>query len=487
VQTAAVPEVKRHLIGGEWVASRSGATLPTLDPATGRELAHLARGDAADVDAAVGAARQAFATGAWPAMAPAERGRLLLRVAALIRGEAEALALTESLDTGKPLSQARADVEVAARYFEYYGGVADKILGHTIPIAPGILDYTLREPWGVAAQIIPWNYPIQIGARGIAPALAAGNTVVVKPAEEAALTVLRLGELCQQAGLPPGVLNIVTGYGPEAGAALAAHPGINHLTFTGSVEVGVLVSQAAAANVVPVALELGGKSPNIVFADADLEQAVPTVVRSIIQNAGQTCSAGSRLLVEASAADAVVEAVRQRFAGLRLGPGREDPDLGPVITAAQRERVLSLIETGRRQGARVLVGGGVPDDPRLADGFFVQPTLLADVAPDAAVAQQEIFGPVLTVIPFRDVDEAVAVANGTPYGLVAAVWTRDVAKAHALAARIRAGQVFVNTYGAGGGVEMPFGGYGKSGYGREKGLEALLAYTQVKNVCIRYA
>jgi acyl-CoA reductase-like NAD-dependent aldehyde dehydrogenase len=476
---------ERMLIGGEWVDAAGGGTFETRDPATGTVLAAVPRGEAPDVDRAVAAARRAFESGPWPAATPAERGRILHRISAGIRAKADELARLETLDTGKPLRQARADVEVAARYFEFYAGAADKLLGQVIPLGPGFLDYSLREPWGVCAQIIPWNYPIQIAARGIAPALAAGNCVVSKPAEETPLTALRLGAIVLEAGLPAGVLNIVTGYGEEAGAALAAHPDIDHLAFTGSVEVGTLVMQAAAKNIVPVNLELGGKSPNIVFADTDPAAAVPVVVNSIIQNAGQTCSAGSRMLVQRLVHDEWVERVSARMREVKIGPGLEDPELGPLISEGQLNRVMGYLDVAKREGAEVVTGGARPGDPKLAKGFFVEPTLVDRVKPEMRIAREEVFGPVLAVLPFDDVEEAAALANATEYGLVAAIWTRDLSRAHSLARQLKVGQVYVNTYGAGGGVEFPFGGYKKSGFGREKGLEALLTYTQVKNVCVK--
>ena len=479
---------QKQLIGGEWVVSASGETVESINPSTGEVLVLLARGGEKDVDNAVRAARETFESAAWQDMAPAERGRIMNRIAALIRENKEELARLESLDIGKPLSQSRTDAEVAARYFEYFGGAADKILGTVIPVTPGILDFTVREPWGVSAQIIPWNYPMQIGCRGIAPALAAGNTVVAKPSVEGSLTLLKVGEIVVEAGLPPGALNIITGRGAEAGNALAAHPDINDCTFTGSVEVGIEVMRTTALNVVPVNLELGGKSPNIVFADADMESALPVMTRSIIQNAGQTCSAGSRLLVEESVHRQVVEAMTERFASLRLGQAVDDPDMGPMVSSAQRDTVEGYIRTGMEEGVRLATGGGRPSNPDLpTGGFYLQPTILDDADISFRVTQEEIFGPVLTVTPFKDIEEAARIANATPFGLVSAVWTRDISKAHWLATKIRAGQVYINTYGAGGGVELPFGGYRKSGFGREKGLESLIGYTQVKNVCIKYA
>ena len=476
------------LIGGEWVPSASGKTIESYNPSTGEVIANLARGTQEDVDRAVGAARDTFESAAWRDMVPAERGRILWRIANMIRERKEDLARLESLDIGKPLTQARNDAEVAARYFEYYAGMADKVLGQTIPVIPGIMNFTVREPWGISAQIIPWNYPMQIGCRGVAPALAAGNTVVVKPATEGALTMLTVGQIALEGGLPSGALNIVTGPGSEVGVALASHQDINHCTFTGSVETGIQVMEMAAKNVVPVNLELGGKSPNIVFADADLDQALPTVTRSILQNAGQTCSAGSRLLVEEGVHDRVVQALVERFRSIRIGQGVDDPEMGPVISQVQRDIIMDYIRIGVEEGVRLAVGGQRPSDPSLpSGGYYVQPTILDQASVSFRVSQEEIFGPVLTVSTFKDVEEVAEMANATPFGLISAVWTQDVSKAHWLASRIRAGQVFVNTYGAGGGVELPFGGYRKSGFGREKGLEALNSYTQVKNICIKYA
>jgi acyl-CoA reductase-like NAD-dependent aldehyde dehydrogenase len=475
------------IIDGNKSAASDGMTFDVYDPSSGDVLAHVAKATKADVDRAVNAARNALESKAWGGAAPAERGRIMIRIAGALRDRAEDLATLESRDNGKPLRQARTDVQVAARYFEYFAGIADKITGTTIPLGPGFLDYTVREPIGVSAQIIPWNYPIQIGARGVAPAMAAGCTVVLKPAEDAPMTALRLGEIALECGLPPGVLNVLPGMGPEAGAALASHPAINQLTFTGSVEVGIAVAKMAADNIVPVVMELGGKSPNIVFADADLDATVQGVANAIFQNAGQTCSAGSRLLVERKAHDELVARLADRARRMRVGPGVSDPDMGPIISKKQLETVDTYVRIGEREGARLAAGGSRPSDASLAKGFFYQPTLLDGVSPDMRVAQEEIFGPVLAIIAFDDLEEALGIANRSQYGLVAGIWTRDINKAMSIASRVKTGQVYINTYGAGGGVELPFGGYKKSGYGREKGLESLASYTQVKNVCVRFA
>jgi aldehyde dehydrogenase (NAD+) len=475
------------LIGGAERRSKSGATFESIDPSTGKPVAVVSLAQAEDVDDAVAAARAAFDGGPWSTMRPAERARLLLKLASFIRRDAESLALMESRDNGKPLRQAKTDVEVAARYFEFYAGVADKLMGRTIPVSAGLLDYTVRDPVGVSGQIVPWNYPIQIAARGAAPALAAGCCVITKPSAEAPLTALRLGQLANEAGLPPGVFSVVPGRGSGAGARLAAHPGVDQITFTGSVETGTEVMKLAAAHVCPVVLELGGKSPNIVFADADMTLAIPAVTNAVFQNAGQTCSAGSRLLVEEAAHDLVLDLLRKHIAGMRLGPGVDDPDMGPVISKAQAERVLEYIGIGTREGATVAIGGKRSSEPRLRDGYFIEPTVLDDVGAGMRVHQEEIFGPVLAVTTFSNADDAIRLANGTEYGLVAGVWTTNVNTALRVATGMRSGQVYVNTYGAGGGVELPFGGVKKSGFGREKGIEALDSYLSTKNVCIRFA
>ena len=474
------------IINGERVAASDGGAFDVFDPSTGDVFATVAKATKADIDRAVETAHAAFEGKAWGGMLPAERGRIMQRIAAALREQVEELATLESRDNGKPLKQARTDVQVAARYFEFFAGIADKIMGNTIPLGPGFLDFTVREPIGVSAQIVPWNYPIQIGARGVAPALAAGCAVVLKPSSEAPMTALRLGEIGLACGLPPGVLNVIPGTGSEAGVALASHPDINQLTFTGSVDVGIGVAKMAAENVVPVVMELGGKSPNVVFADADFDLAAAGVANAIFQNAGQTCSAGSRLLVERKAHDAFVAKLVQRANAMRVGPGVSDPDMGPIISKKQLETVEQYVGVGAGEGAKVAAGGARPADPSLGKGYYFQPTLLDRVTPDMRVAQEEIFGPVLAMIEFDDIEQAVEIANRSQYGLVSGIWTRDINKAMSLASRIKAGQVYINTYGAGGGVELPFGGYKKSGYGREKGLESLASYTQVKNVCIKY-
>jgi aldehyde dehydrogenase (NAD+) len=475
-----VGETQPAIIGGEPVATDE--QIAVVDPATGAAFAATAACGADEVDAAVSAARAGL-DGGWRRTTAAERGALLRGVARAIEGDAEELSRLESLDTGKPLSQARADVAVAARYFDFYASAAEGLAGATLAGARGTFAYTLREPWGVTAHVIPWNYPLQIFGRSAAAALAMGNCCVVKPAEEAPLTVLRVADLAIEAGFPPGALNVVTGYGETTGAALTNHAGVDHISFTGSVEVGKIISHAAAEHVIPVTMELGGKSPNIVFADADLERTIPAVVNAILQNGGQTCSAGSRLLVQEPVHRAVVDLVRERFAATTIGSPVEDPDLGPLISAVQRERVLGF--TGwAREHARVEFGGSALTGGRFGDGFFVEPTLVDDVDPASSFAQQEIFGPVLAVTPFSTVDEAIELANGTDYGLVAGVWTTDVSTALRMSRDVVAGQVFVNTYGASGGVELPFGGFKQSGHGREKGAEGLRGFGQVKTSVI---
>lgn len=470
------------LIDGKWVDA-GGSYFDLLNPSTGKPLTRVAKCGKEEIDRAVAAARKAQ-NGAWKTTTPAERGRLLHKVAALLLEQKNRIARLESLDTGKPLAQAEADCVVAARYFEFYAGIADKIGGVTIPLTLDFLDYTEREPLGVVGQIVPWNYPLQMSARGLAPCLAAGNSIVVKPAEEACLSAIELGRLCKEAGIPDGVVNVVPGYGTDAGAALASHPDVNLVAFTGSVETGSTVMQSAAKNVVPVLLELGGKSPNILFEDANLDKALPVVVKSAFQNAGQTCSAGSRVLVHRSRYDEVVERLVGLARKYRVGPGIGNSDMGPVISERQWKRVMGYMDIAREEGAEIATGGKRPEGADCEGGFFIEPTIFANVNSDMRVHSEEIFGPVTAAVPFDDDIEAAQIANATPYGLVAGVWTQDITRAHRIAREISAGQIFVNSYGAGGGVEIPFGGYKKSGFGREKGLEAINFYSQTKNICI---
>lgn len=470
-------------INGVWGAASSGEYIEVQDPATGLPMAKIARGLDADVNAAVQSAKKALP--AWANCVPVERARVLAAIARRILQEKEFLAKLESQDTGKPLQQAQADAVAAARFFEYYAGVADKVQGSSIPMGPEYFDFTVREPLGVNAQIVPWNYPMQIACRGLAPALATGNTVVLKPAELACLSVLEIARICHEEGLPAGVLNIVTGFGHEAGAALAAHPDVNLIVFTGSVQTGRTVMRAAAENIVPVLLELGGKSPNIVLPDADVKSIAPLLLKAAFPHSGQTCSAGTRILVHRSLHAKLVAELSTLIKQLKVGPGSQSPEIGALVSQNQRHKVQEYIDLASQEGATVIQGGVLIDGADMAAGCFVMPTLLDNVKVGMRVHQEEIFGPVLSVVPFDDVDQAIEIANATEFGLVAGVWGKDVSVTHRIAQRVQAGQVFVNCYGAGGGVEIPFGGYRKSGFGREKGLDALLSYTQVKNICVR--
>ena len=474
----------RMFIDGERAWAGSGATFDAIDPATAEVFSTVAQGDKGDVESAVEAARAAF-EGRWAGLPPVRRVRILNRLASMLRERSREFAELESLDVGKPLRQAEDDVAAAAGYFEFFAGVADKVFGSSIPLGAGFLDFTLREPLGISAQIVPWNYPLRLAARGIAPALACGNAVVAKPAAEAGLSVIKLAELAIEAGLPAGVFNVVTG-GRETGAALASHPGINHITFTGSVPTGIAIMKAAADNVVPVTLELGGKSANIVFADADLDRAAASAATTLMQNSAQTCTAPTRLLLEESAHDRFVEVLSSRIKKIRMGRGLDNPDMGPVVSERQMRRVLGYIEKGAGDGATALTGGRRADTPDLAPGYFIEPTLLDCVARGTVLEQEEIFGPVLTVTTFQSIDDAIGIANGTPYGLVTGVWTRDLSKALTVATAVKSGQVRINSYSVEGSIGLPFGGYKRSGFGREQGVEALANYTQLKNVMINF-
>lgn len=464
-------------IAGTRQPASDGGTITTIDPATGDDHAAVARASAVDVDLAVQAARDAFP--AWRDTPPEERGRVLGQIATLIRDHAEELAELETRDQGKPLSQARSDMEGAARYFEYYGGAADKIEGRSVPMGPDQIDFTVREPYGVSAQVTPWNFPGNLFARGVAPALAAGNAVVLKPAPQTPLSSLRLAELCTEAGLPEGLINVIPGPGDPTGATLTSHEGVDTITFTGSVRTGKAILRAAADNVTPVTLELGGKNPALVFPDADLEATAEWIDRAIYTNAGQVCSAADRVVAHEDIHDEFVEAICRRAMAYDFGPGMTDPEMGPLVSEEHFERVMGYIDLATDEGAKIAQGGSAVD----REGYFVEPTVLTNVTPDMRVAQEEIFGPVLCVLSVESEAEAVAVANDVEYGLVAGVFTGDVSRAHRLARKLEAGNVYVNKW-FGDTVQTPFGGYKDSGMGREKGLEALDSYLQTKNVAI---
>ncbi|HEU5035577.1 MAG TPA: aldehyde dehydrogenase family protein [Nocardioides sp.] len=482
LEDSGLPPTMTAVVAGRWTAPVGARVHEVHDPGTESVIAEFEESSADLVAEAVEDAHRAW-QGEWAAMAPAQRGRVLLSCARAFRDQGDVLARLESLDTGKPLSQARADIEVSARYLEYYAGAVDKLSGETIPQPAGTFAFTVREPYGVVAHVTPWNAPVSQMMRGVAPSLAAGNAVVVKPSELTPLSSALAAVLMAEAGLPAGLCNIVLGEGSTTGDALTRHPLVQHITFTGSLAVGRVVGRIAADRVVGCSLELGGKSPTIVCADADLEKAAAAGALAVIRNSGQSCFATTRLLVHRGVQEQFLELVAARMEGLSVGHGLDDPDLGPLVSEKQRARVLDMVSAARADGARIVAGGSTGDRER---GHFVLPTLLADVTNDMPIARQEVFGPVQSVIAFDDVDEAIRMANDTPYGLSAGVFTADLGRAHRVAAALKAGQVQVNRY-AGAGVEVPFGGYKESGIGREKGMEALRHYSQVKSVIMSVA
>ncbi|QFU84548.1 aldehyde dehydrogenase family protein [Natronorubrum aibiense] len=467
-------------IGGKWMSAVDGEHLLTINPATEKPLAEVAAAQATDVDRAVEVAREAYP--AWRDTSPDERGRIIYRIGQLIREYGDELAALESLDQGKPLSQAESDIESAARYFEYYAGAADKVEGRSIPVGSKQVDFTVREPYGVSVQITPWNFPANLFARGVAPALVAGNTTVIKPAEQTPLSTLRLAEICAEAGIPDGVVNVVTGFGKPTGSALTSHPDVDTITFTGSVPTGQAIMKQAANNVTPVTLELGGKNPAIVFPDADLDKTTNWIARAIFTNSGQVCSAADRVVIHEDVHDEFVSRFVDCAESYEIGPGAQDLDMGPLASADQLEKVLRYIEIGHKEGATLATGGNALD----RDGFFVEPTVFTDVENDMRIAQEEIFGPVLTVIPFTTESEALEIANDVEYGLVSGIFTDDIKRAHRFAQRLEAGNVYINKW-FGDTNQTPFGGYKKSGIGREKGLDALESYLQTKNIAVNIA
>lgn len=475
---------KKLFIGGEWRESRSGETFETINPATSEPITQIALASDEDVDLAVRAARQAFEEGDWAKLSAADRGKILWKIGDLLMQYADEVAYLETIDCGKPIAESRhIDIPMVAELFQYYAGWATKIHGETIPVKGPFFNYTLREPIGVVAAISPWNFPLLLASWKIAPALAAGNTIIVKPSEQTPLSVLRLAEIAQEAGLPPGAFNVVTGPGNRVGTALVRHPGVDKIAFTGSTTTGQQIMREAAGTLKKVTLELGGKSPNIVLADADLDQAARGAFVGIFYNKGEVCAAGSRLFVEESVHDELMERLIARTQKATPGdPLNPKTRLGPLASQAQLEKVAHYVEVGKQEGARLVVGG---DRPQIGDGkgYFFNPTIFDEVSNTMTIAQEEIFGPVLATIPVKDLDDAVRQANATIYGLAAAVWTKDIKKAHRVARGLKAGTVWINTYNIYD-VASPFGGYKQSGFGRELGVHALEHYTQVKSVWV---
>ena len=473
-----------NFIANTSAPSSSGQTIAVVDPSDGQVYDEIQRSNASDIDQAVRAARLGFDS-AWSKLGAAERGRLLMGLSQKITAHAQELTDIEQRDCGKPTKQARADAVALARYFEFYAGACDKLHGETIPYLDGYSVLTWREPHGVTGHIVPWNYPMQIFGRSVGGALAAGNVCVVKPAEDACLSLIRVAQLAAEVGFPAGVISIVTGYGHEVGDALVRHSGIDHISFTGSPTVGTLIQQVAAERHCPVTLELGGKSPQIVFTDADLDAAVPAIINAIVQNAGQTCSAGSRVLIEQAIYEPLLKRLGEAFQKLRVGPATLDLDVGPLIRHSQKQRVQQFLQEARNANIPTVAQGQIVAEAPTS-GFYQAPTLLRDVPVTHRVAQEEVFGPVLCAMAFRDEAHAVELANATQFGLVAGVWTSDGGRQFRMARRLRSGQVFINNYGAGGGVELPFGGVKSSGHGREKGFEALYGFSTLKTVAIKH-
>ncbi len=471
-------------VGGKWVPSHSGKVYPVHNPAYGSVLAEVPRGDPMDASLAIQAAKAAFVDPSWRGIDPSKRGRILYKIGQSVREKIEELAKLETSNNGKPIGQAKGDVAYAARLFEYYGGLADKIQGDTIPLPGNRLDYTLKEPLGVTAHIIPWNYPIALASRSIAPALSVGNTVVAKPASFTPLTLLKVAEIAKASGLPDGVLNVVTGAGGEIGEEIAKNPEVKLIVLTGSTETGRHVMEMASRNLTRVVLELGGKNPNIVFTDAELSRAAQGVIEGIFSNAGQMCWAGSRLIVEESAKERLLEKVLEGISAMKLGDGL-DPStrMGPLVSESQRKRVMGYVELGLKEGAKLLIGGKPPNEKKLKDGFFFEPTVFSGASSEMRIVREEIFGPVLSVQTFSTLEEAIEIANDSEYGLYAGVWTSNLRTAHRVAKEVETGMVSINEYPVTY-PQSPFGGFKRSGLGFEQGVNALSNYVRVKNVDI---